>query len=287
MKRFASFRLTLARAVLVMGAVTNPAWAQSNPYAKGPDPTSASVQAVGPFAVSSQTVSGWGTIFGSATVYSPNTPGKYAVVAVCPGFWANQSTMTAISMRLASHGFVVATIQPKNTYADQPASRANQLLAALTKVTSLTTGPVAGKMDTARLAVAGWSMGGGGAILAAAKTPGLKSGVAWAPWLGDATDKANVSALVVPVSFLGGELDPTAPPKDHVEVFYASATNAPYKMLGVIKGQNHDFVKDQVTEPASYTTIAWMKRFADNDTRYSQFIANEARFSKFAKVGTL
>ncbi|MCX7902775.1 MAG: hypothetical protein N2483_10960, partial [Burkholderiaceae bacterium] len=40
----------------------------------GPNPTFSSVRTTGPFAVSSQTISG-GTSFGGATVYSPNTPG--------------------------------------------------------------------------------------------------------------------------------------------------------------------------------------------------------------------
>jgi triacylglycerol lipase len=87
-------------------------------------------------------------------VYSPNTAGKYAVVAVCPGFSSTQSSIAAISRRLATHGFVVVTINTNSVY-DYPPSRANQLLAALRTVTALTTGPVTGKMDLSRQGVEG------------------------------------------------------------------------------------------------------------------------------------
>lgn len=83
-------------------------------YQNGPAPTFTSIQANGPYAVSTQTVYGSG--FGGATVYSPNTAGKYAVVAVCPGFFSTQSSIAAISRRLATHGFVVATINTKSVF---------------------------------------------------------------------------------------------------------------------------------------------------------------------------
>src|SRR5438477_9432037 len=75
----------------------------------GPDPTLTSVQADGPFTVSTQTVAK-GNGFGGATVYSPDAAGKYAVVAFCPGFTATQSSIAVMGRRLATHGFIVATI---------------------------------------------------------------------------------------------------------------------------------------------------------------------------------
>src|SRR5262245_22320637 len=109
-------------------ALSGVAAAQSNPFAKGPDPTNTSIQVDGPFAISSQTLRGNG--FGGGTVYSPNTPGTYAVVAFCPGFTATQSSIAVLGRRLATHGFVVATINTNSTL-DLPPSRGTQLLAAL------------------------------------------------------------------------------------------------------------------------------------------------------------
>ena len=242
----------------------------------GPAPTLASIQVDGPYAVSTQTVSGSG--FGGGTVYSPNTAGKYAVVAVCPGFTATQSSIAAISRRLATHGFVVVTINTNSVY-DFPSSRANQLLAALRTVTALTTGPVAGKMDTTRQGVAGWSMGGGGAMLAAGMTPGLKGGVAFAPW----SQSNNLSRSAVPMAYLAGTADSVAPPSMSAS-FYNATPSTTSKLLGVIRGADHSFPKT-ASQPASYTQVAWMKRFLDGDSRYSQFLNGDSRFDTFRSTG--
>ena len=119
-------RAALAASLVLLGSAS---FAQSNPYAKGPNPTLASIQADGPFTVASQTIAA-GSGFGGATVYTPTAPGTYAIVAVCTGFVTAQSSMTPIAKRLATHGYVVVNIDT-NTIFDFPDSRATQLLAAL------------------------------------------------------------------------------------------------------------------------------------------------------------
>lgn len=272
------FNLTRSGVAALLLACTGLA-ASSHAFAieNGPAPTLSSVQSEGPFAVSTQTVRGTG--FGGGTVYSPNTAGKYAVIAVCPGFTATQSSIALISRRLATHGFVVVTINTNNVF-DYPSSRANQLLAALRTVTALTTGPVAGKMDISRQAVSGWSMGGGGAMLAAGMTPGLKAGVAFAPW----SLTNNVGSSAVPMAYLAGTADTVAPPSSHASVFYNATPATTKKMLGVIQGADHYF-PGTASQPASYTQVAWMKRFLDGDTRYSQFLNGDSRFATFRSTG--
>ncbi|MEY4763461.1 MAG: hypothetical protein RI907_134 [Pseudomonadota bacterium] len=245
----------------------------------GPAPTSASIQADGPYAIASQTITGSG--FGGGTVYSPTTAGQYAVVAICPGFTAAQSSMAPMGKRLASHGFVVVVIDTK-TKLDFPASRASQLLAALKTTTALTSGPVAGKMDTTRQAVAGWSMGGGGTLEAAGITPGLKAAVAFAPWDMSTT---RMKTDKVPSAIVAGQNDTVASVAQHSQPFYNAIPGTTPKMLGVIAGADHGF-PTKTTEPASLTHIAWMKRFADGDTRYSGFlVSGDARWSSFTSNG--
>lgn len=274
MQRLNHTRSHLAALLLTGAAVF--ASSQALAVENGPAPTLASIQADGSYAVSTQSVSGSG--FGGGTVYSPNTAGKYAVVAVCPGFTASQSSIAAISRRLATHGFVVVTINTNSVF-DFPSSRANQLLAALRSVTALTTGPVAGKMDTTRQGVAGWSMGGGGAMLAAGMTPGLKGGVAFAPW----SQSNNLSRSAVPMAYLAGTADGVAPPSMSTS-FYNATPATTKKLLGVIRGADHNFPKT-ASQPASYTQVAWMKRFLDSDTRYSQFLNGDTRFDSFRSTG--
>eukprot|EP01035_Chromulina_nebulosa_P063902 gene63902-87397_t len=107
-----------------LGLVTVPA---AHAATNGPDPTLASLTVDGPYALSSQPVKGSG--FGGGTVYTPNAPGTFALVALCPGFLGSQRDMQAMGMRLATHGFVVVTINTL-TLVDFPSSRATPLLAA-------------------------------------------------------------------------------------------------------------------------------------------------------------
>lgn len=234
----------------------------------GPNPTLAALKADGPFAVSTQTISGTGQAFGSATVYSPNTAGKYAVIAVCPGFLMPQSAIQPLGRRLATHGFVVVTIGTKSL-TDVPNSRATQLLGALKATTSLTTGPVVGKVDASRQGVAGWSMGGGGALAAAGTTPGLMSALGWAPFN---PDTSAIPQITVPTAILNGTNDTITPLGPYAQSYYNMIPATTKKALGVIQGATHFVFSFGVNEPVGYTSIAWTKRFADGDTRYSAFL---------------
>jgi len=237
------------------------------------------LQKDGPYAVTAQTIPGSG--FGKGTIYSPNTPGKYALVAVCPGFVSAESSMTEISKRLATHGFVVVTIGTK-TLLDFPSSRASQLLAALKAASSVTTGPAAGKIDVTRQVVAGWSMGGGGTLEAAAATPGLKAAVAYAPWNLSST---KYKAITVPSAIIGGTADTIASVSSHSQPFYDAIPASTPKLLGVIQGANH-FFPNKAVEPASYTNISWVKRFADNDAQYGAFLTGQdAAWASFVSTG--
>jgi predicted dienelactone hydrolase len=243
---------------------------------KGPDPTAASIAADGPFAVSTQTVRGTG--FGGGTVYSPNAAGTYGLVAFCPGFTATQSSIAVMGRRLATHGFVVVTINTNSTL-DQPSSRATQLLAALNAVAALNTGPVAGKVDSSRRAVTGHSMGGGGTLLALRQSTSLRAGVGLAPW---SSSVKNFSAIRSPAAIVGGSSDTVAPVGSHSIAFYNSINQAE-KLLAVISGASHFFPQDNpANQPASKYQVAWMKRWVDGDTRYNQFLVTDARLSQFA-----
>ncbi|MGH8177553.1 MAG: hypothetical protein ACREV5_14950 [Steroidobacter sp.] len=150
------------------------AQAQTNPYAKGPDPTSSSLNATsGPFSIGSTSVSRFAASgFGGGTIYYPSAGGSYAVLAICPGFTATQSSIAWLGRRIASHGFVVMTINTNSTY-DQPPSRATQLMAALRYITNSSNSTVRSRVDASRLGVAGHSMGGGGTLIDARDNPTL------------------------------------------------------------------------------------------------------------------
>ncbi len=268
-------RITMAAMTACLMAATTGAMAVEN----GPAPTLDSIKKDGPYAVTAQKISGNG--FGAGTIYVPNTAGQYALVAVCPGFVSPESSIAAISKRLATHGFVVVTIAT-NTLLDQPTSRSTQILAALKTAVATKTGAVAGKIDVSRQVASGWSMGGGGSLEAVASTPGLKAAVAFAPW---DTAVSKMKTITVPSLMIGATGDVIAPVGTHSQKFYDAIPAGTPKLLAVIQGSSH-FFPNSASEPASYNNISWVKRFADGDTRYGQFlVSGDTALASFASNG--
>jgi len=252
-------------ALALTTAVAAPAPAAANPYERGPDPTTASIEASrGSFATSTVTVSRLAVSgFGGGTIYYPTTTtaGTFGAISIAPGFTATQSSVAHFGPRLASYGFVVITINTLSGW-DDPDSRGRQLLAALDYV--VRTNP---RVDASRLAVMGHSMGGGGALRASASRPALQASI---PMAGYHTTK-NWSSVQVPTMLIGGQNDPTAPDSQHSVPFYNSITAAPDKAFLELRGGDHSTPRSDNVTVRKYT-LSWLKRFVDDDLRYDQFL---------------
>lgn len=232
----------------------------------GPAPTSASLNATaGPFAVSTSAVS-LPRGFGGGTIYYPNTAGRYGVVAISPGFTATQSSIAWLGRRMATHGLVVITINT-NTTLDQPASRATQLMAALSHVVNNASSTVRSRVDSARQAVAGHSMGGGGALIAAENNPTLKASLPLTPW----NTTTSFNGVRVPTLIVGADGDTVAAVAVHARPFYASLPASTPKAYAELNAATH-FTPNSSNTPIGRYGVAWMKRFVDADTRYSPFL---------------
>jgi dienelactone hydrolase len=261
-----------AKASLMVATLTLSTLAAAQ-YQKGPDPTTSALERTGPFATRTTTVSrlSTGGAFGGGTIYYPTTAGSYGAIAVSPGFTAYQSSISWIGTRLASHGFVVITIDT-NTTSDQPDSRGRQLKAALDRVVSLSrssSSPIYNKVDSSRLAVSGHSMGGGGTLAAARDNPSLKAAVPLAPWH---TTK-SFSRLSVPTLIIGGQIDVIAGVSLHSIPFYNSLPGSTKKAYMELSGADHFFPQYPSNYPlVGKYMISWMKRFVDGDPRYSPFL---------------
>lgn len=251
--------------LLVLGASAH---AQTNPYQKGPDPTSTSLNATsGPFSVSTSSVSSIGAVgFGGGTVYYPTTTGTYAVLAICPGFTATQSSIAWLGRRIATHGFVVITIDTNSTL-DQPPSRATQLMAALNYVTNSSNSTVRSRVDASRRGVAGHSMGGGGTLYAARDNPSLKAAVPLTAW----STLKSFSNMQVPTLVVGAESDTVASVSSHSIPFYNSLSSSLDKAYAELNGASH-FAPNSTNTPIGRYSVAWVKRFMDNDTRYTPLL---------------
>ncbi|WP_320774848.1 alpha/beta hydrolase [Streptomyces sp. CRN 30] len=256
-------------AVVGLTTLTGPgAQAADNPYERGPAPTQSSIEALrGSYAVSETSVSSLGvTGFGGGTIYYPTSTadGTFGAVAIAPGFTAYQSSMAWLGPRLASQGFVVFTIDT-NTTLDQPASRGEQLLAALDYLTQRST--VRTRIDSGRLGVMGHSMGGGGTLEAAKDRPSLQAAIPLTPWNTDKT----WPEVTTPTLVVGADGDTVAPVATHAEPFYSSLPSSTDRAYLELNSATHFSPNSSNTTIAKYS-VSWLKRFIDNDTRYEQFL---------------
>ncbi|MEU8652429.1 alpha/beta hydrolase [Streptomyces sp. NPDC048737] len=261
----------LASAAALAGlatTLTGGANAAGNPHERGPAPTETSVTAArGAYAVSETSVSRLSVSgFGGGTIYYPTSTadGTFGAVAIAPGYTARQSSIAWLGPRLASQGFVVFTIDT-NTTSDQPASRGDQLLAALDYLTKSSS--VRDRVDGARLGVMGHSMGGGGTLEAAKDRPSLKAAVPLTAWNLDKT----WPELRTPTLVVGADGDSIASVRSHSEPFYESLPSSLDRAYLELNNANHFTPNTSNTTIAKYS-ISWLKRFIDDDTRYEQFL---------------
>jgi alpha-beta hydrolase superfamily lysophospholipase len=265
-----SRQFSLAAAVLTATALLIPPPATAQPTAlaqHGPEPTAQSVQAQrGPYATSRTSVQG-GLFqgFNRGTIYYPTTTseGTFSAVAIIPGFTEGESSMSWYGTTLSSHGFVVFTLEA-NSGLDQPDSRGDQLLAALDYLVA--SSPVRDRVDRNRLGVMGHSMGGGGTLAAANKRASLKAAIPLAPW----NDTKSFPQVQAATLIIGAQGDIVASPGSHAVPFYQSLRSSEKAYLE-LRGGDH-FTTNSYTATVTKFAVSWLKRFLDEDTRYSQFL---------------
>lgn len=247
---------------------------QPSGYERGPDPTVAFVEGSrGHLSVSSRRVSRLVSGFGGGTIYYPTgTTGTMAAIVVIPGFVSSESSIEWWGPKLASYGFVVLTIDT-NTGFDQPPSRARQINNALDYLISQNssrTSPIYGMVDTSRLGVIGWSMGGGGTLRVASEGR-IKAAIPLAPWDTVNTYARNAKA---PVLIFACEMDTIAPVSFHASPFYNALPNSIDKAYVEIRNGTHWCANGGGLNNAVLGRfgVSWMKLHLDNDRRYHQFL---------------
>lgn len=233
----------------------------------GPDPTVNSVRQNGKLNYDRIYIGDGATPgFGAAEIYIPRgISQKVGAIAIAPGFTENLSVVRWLGPRLATHGFAVIVFDVTSTATDLPPARASQLLRAVDYLR--TSSPVASRIDPNRTAVAGHSMGGGGAIEAAKRRPSLKASVPLTPW----HTTVSWNTMTVPTMIIGAQNDLIAPVSYHAVPFYNSMPAAGPKAYYEYRGGSHQ-VTNYPNAAIGAQTISWFKRYLDDDTRYSQFL---------------
>lgn len=234
----------------------------------GPDPTSSQLNASsGPFSTSSASVSSLVTGFGGGTIYYPTTSGSYGVIAVCPGYTGTQSTISWFARRLASHGFVTIAMDTNSIF-DQPGSRATQLRAALNYVINSSSSTVRSRVNSSIRGVAGHSMGGGGTLIASSDDSSLKVGIPMTPWN---LSSLSFTSIQVPQMIFGADGDTVASSSSHARPFYNAIPTSTKKGYALLNSASH-FTPNGTDERIGRYGVAFAKRFAYGDTRYSTFL---------------
>jgi pimeloyl-ACP methyl ester carboxylesterase len=250
--------------------------AGGNPFARGPDPTLASVAAeFGPFATTQLSVPPGHGFNGGYVYYPTDASPTFGAVAIVPGYTALFADEEAwMGPRLASFGFVVIGIET-NSREDWDRARGAQLLAALDYVTQHST--VRTRVDSSRLAVIGHSMGGGGAFAAATRRPSLKAVVGLAPYF----PSGDLATVRVPTLIIGGQRDTTVTPSYLDDLYATLPTRTPSAYL-MLADADHLF-PTRPNPVEMRLLIPWLKIFVDRDTRYVRFLCPLADRSGIAQ----
>lgn len=262
--------------------------APAGAYIRGPDPTMATAigTAKGPYSVKSYT-SGFkkAASYSAGTIYYPDggdPKPPFGCVIVVPGFTAYQNSIMNWGPFLASNGIVTMTIDTLTT-ADQPAQRAGELLDALKDCVAENErmgSPLMGKIDKNTTGLMGWSMGGGGTLIAASMTPSLKAAIGLCAW-GPSGGTRNK----VPVLMFEGTADVLAAGMS--DGYYSQVPMDVPKMLFETSGADHFYANDPASQRGiiGLYGLSWMKVFLEGDMRYKQFLTAakpDITTSKFA-----
>ena len=218
-----------------------------------------------------------GPDYRGATIYYPtNATPPYSGIVIAPGFVSAQSSIKNWGPYLASHGIVTMTIGTNRIFGF-PETRRDALLDALVTLKRENTragSPLLDQLDVNNLAVGGWSMGGGGAQLAAVTDPSIKAVMAICPWLRSRKLTPAEINHATPILFFSAENDCIAPPVSHADVQYDYTPLSTSKMLFEISGGHH-WAANNPSGSGEYVgkiAVAWLMNYLVGDTCYCPLV---------------
>jgi dienelactone hydrolase len=243
---------------------------------RGEDPTEASVQAQGTFAVMSYIDAPASTGYKASSIYYPSdaTP-PFVGVAAVPGLNGVQRSVSQWGTFLASHGYAVIVIDTNST-SESPTQRSAALIAAIATLKAENArpdSPLSGKISDC-MVIMGHSMGGGGAVIGAnANSSLLKGAIGLSPY-GGGQSAANIT---VPTLLFVATGDPLSTPGTHVKPAYQAIPEGTSKMYLEFSGGSHDIAQYPIGTRTTDLIVAryglsWLKFNVEGDARYRQFL---------------
>ena len=251
----------------------------------GPEPTLDSLLVPVPHSVAQlREIDGLrdGPLYRGATIFYPiELSHPLASVVIVPGWSSSERSIRRWGPFYASHGIVTMTIGTNNPPRDFPQERADALIDAMATLRAENTrdgSPIFKRLDLSRIAVSGWSMGGGGAQLAAMQHPSLKAVIGLCPW----HEPPVVFDHPVPLLIIGGEKDRRAPFNEHALAHYCSTRSVTPKLLFEVRDAGHwiangpkGVYRDTGNGDVGRIALAWLKVFLEGAERYRKFLLAE------------
>jgi dienelactone hydrolase len=213
--------------------------------------------------------------FGGGTIFEPQGTGKRVLgsVVVAPGLGEGKAEMEWYGTDLAAQGFVVLTIDMLDG-GETPDLRAPQSLAAADYLTG--SSPVKAEVSPSRMALLGYSFGGGGTLQAAQSRPSIKAAVALAPVdLGPATNPTSTPAypqLKTPTLIVTGRHDVFGVPSTMGKPAYDSIPASTPKQYLELRDADHDTFSRHRDGTLRVAITAFLKRYLDDNSAYAPFI---------------
>ena len=221
-----------------------------------------------------------GDDYNDATLYFPiNNNENLKSIILVPGYQATQSSVALWAEYLAKRGIVSMTIGT-NSLNDLPAIRADALIDAMETIreeNERVSSPLYHKIDINNIAVGGWSMGGGGAQLAAKIDSRIKAVLSITPWLWPNTLSESDLNHNTPVLIISGEVDPIAPNNQHSNVHYNYTPNSTPKLLFEVSGADHNIPLDPLIGKGDLGNVvyAWLQLFLYGDMCYCDLLETD------------
>lgn len=206
-----------------------------------PDPDAVGIGADGDYEICSYTSNLADDNYASARLSYPCdlSDGPYPATTLTGGFTNTKEQMYWLADHLTSHGYIVIAITPDNILGSPLVWRRAHLagFARLETENNRDGSLVAGQVDVDQRAIMGFSMGGGGTLLAAGELgEGFATAIALAPWLGGLSpDYMNISE---PVMVLGSA-DDTLSPASTVGSYYESLPVDIRRALAIYRDSDH------------------------------------------------
>lgn len=210
--------------------------------------------------------------YGSTIYYPINTNNFLGSIVIVPGFVSYEFSIQEWGPFLASHGIVCMTIGTNSIF-EQPNQRATALLDAMVSLkeeNSRNASPLNSKLDIDNIALGGWSMGGGGAQIAAKMDSSIKVVIALCPWLETGLISEEYLNHQAPILFISAEYDGIANASLHATPQYELSSETTPKLIYEVANGGHTVANYPTSGNGEVGLIAlsWLKKYLLNEDCY-------------------